>query len=61
MSQKQDEATMVALQKMKDLGVDLDRYLESLALSQAGASGSSACLPAAHARMARAPTLLAET
>lgn len=41
LSQKQDEATLVALQKMKDLGVDLNRYLESLALSQAGMSSSS--------------------
>jgi hypothetical protein len=33
---KEDEATILGLQRMKDIGVDLDRYLESReALSQA--------------------------
>ena len=30
---KQDEATLAALTRMKDIGVDLNRYLETLAVS----------------------------
>jgi hypothetical protein len=42
MAHKEDEATLLGLQRMKDIGVDLDRYLESrVALSQAGGRGSS--------------------